>query len=116
MDYTEFAPYQEFHQTGIFYDLKSLFAILLRVTDPRQAHGNQYALEILLVLILLTKLCGENTSTGITDWVTYRIDELMAMKLLPKNKAPCHMTFRRVLQQIISPEELERLVREYHQS
>jgi hypothetical protein len=47
MDYTELAPYQEVHQTGIIYDLKSLFAILLRVTDPRNARGKQYALELL---------------------------------------------------------------------
>jgi predicted transposase YbfD/YdcC len=116
MDYTELEPYQEVHQSGIIYDLKSLFAFLLRVTDPRHARGKQYSLELLLVLILLAKLCGENTPTGIADWVTYRIDALVAMKLLPKNKAPCHMTYRRVLQLIVSPEELEGLLSEYHQS
>jgi len=116
MDYTELAPHQEVHQTGIIYDLKSLFAFLMRITDPRHARGKQYPLELLLVLILLAKLCGENTPTGIADWVTYRIDALVAMKLLPKNKAPCHMTYRRVLQLIVSPHELERLLSEYHQS
>ncbi len=116
MDYTELEPQQEAYQTGIIYDLKSLFALLLRVTDPRHARGKQYPLELLLVLILLAKLCGENTPSGIADWVTYRIDALVAMKLLPKPRAPCHMTYRRVLQLIVSPEELERLLSEYHQS
>jgi predicted transposase YbfD/YdcC len=116
MDYTELEPHPEVHRTGILYDLKSLFAFLLRVTDPRHSRGKQYPLELLLVLILLAKLCGENTPTGIADWVTYRIDALVAMKLLPKPKAPCHMTYRRVLQRIVSPDELERLLSEYHQS
>ncbi len=116
MDYTELEPQQEAYRTGIIYDLKSLFALLLRVTDPRHARGKQYPLELLLVLILLAKLCGENTPSGIADWVTYRIDALVAMKLLPKPRAPCHMTYRRVLQLIVSPEELERLLSEYHQS
>jgi predicted transposase YbfD/YdcC len=116
MDYIELGPQQEVHRTGIIYDLKSLFAYLLRVTDPRHARGKQYPLELLLVLILLAKLCGENTPTGIADWVTYRIDALVAMKLLPKHQAPCHMTYRRVLQLIVSPDELERLMSEYHQS
>jgi predicted transposase YbfD/YdcC len=116
MDYTELGAHQEAHQTGIIYDLKSLFAILLRVTDSRQARGKQYPLELLLVLIILAKLCGENTPTGIADWVANRIEELVAMKLLPKKKAPCHMTYRRVLQMIVSPEELERLLGQYHQS
>jgi predicted transposase YbfD/YdcC len=116
MDYTELKPQPEVHRTGILYDLKSLFAYLLRVTDPRHARGKQYPLELLLVLILLAKLCGENTPTGIADWVTYRIDALVAMKLLRKHKAPCHMTYRRVLQLIVSPDEMERLLSEYHQS
>ena len=116
MDYTELEPHPEVHRTGILYDLKSLFAFLLGVTDPRHSCGKQYPLELLLVLILLAKLCGENTPTGIADWVTYRIDALVPMKLLPKPKAPCHMTYRRVLQRIVSPDELERLLSEYHQS
>ncbi len=116
MDYTELKPHQEVHQSGIIYDLKSLFAFLLRISDPRHARGKQYPLELLLVLILLAKLCGENTPSGIADWVTYRIDALVAIKLLPKPRAPCHMTYRRVLQLIVSPNELERLLSEYHQS
>jgi hypothetical protein len=116
MDYTELEPHQEVHRTGIIYDLSSLFAYLLRVSDPRHDRGKQYPLELLLVLILLAKLCGENTPTGIADWVTYRTEALVAMKLLPKHKAPCHMTYRRVLQLIVSPDELERLLSEYHQS
>lgn len=116
MDYTELKPQQEIHQTGIIYDLKSLFGFLLRISDPRHARGKQYALELLLVLILLAKLCGENTPTGIADWVAYRINALVDMKLLPKARAPCHMTYRRVLQLIVSPDELERLLSEYHQS
>ena len=116
MDYTELKPQQEVYQTGIIYDLKSIFAFFLRVTDTRQARGKQYPLELLLALMLLAKLCGENTPGGIADWVAYRIDALVAMKLLPKAKAPCHMTYRRVLQRIVSPAELERLLSEYHQT
>jgi predicted transposase YbfD/YdcC len=116
MDYTELEPGQEVHATGMIYDLKSLFGFFMRITDPRHARGKQYPLELLLVLILLAKLCGEDTPSGIADWVTYRIGELAAMKLLSKPKAPCHMTYRRVLQHIVSPVELESLLSEYHQS
>jgi predicted transposase YbfD/YdcC len=116
MNYTELESHQEVYETGIVYDLDSLFAFLVRITDPRHARGKQYPMTLLLVLILLAKLCGENTPTGIADWVTYRIDALAGMNLLPKNKAPCHMTYRRVLQLLVSPDELERLLSEYHQS
>jgi predicted transposase YbfD/YdcC len=116
MNYTELEPNQEIHQNGIIYDLKSLFAVLVQVTDPRSSRGKQYSLVILLVLILLAKLCGEDTPTGIAEWVSNRIDGLVEMKILPKNKAPCQMTYRRVMQFIVSPEELERLMSEYHQA
>jgi predicted transposase YbfD/YdcC len=116
MDYTELGPNQEIHANGIIYDLKSLLALLLRVTDPRKAKGKQYSIEILLMLTLLAKLCGENTPSGIADWVAYRVDQLVEMRILPKRKAPCHMTYRRLLQFIVSPDELERLMSEYHQA
>lgn len=116
MDYTEIGPRQEVFSTGLMYDLNSMFAFFTRVTDPRHARGKQYPLALLLVLILLAKLCGENTPTGIADWVAYRLEELVEMKLLPKKKAPCHMTYRRVLQLIVSPEDFERLLGEYHQA
>jgi len=116
MDYTEHEPQQEVYPSGILYDLGSLFAYFTRVSDPRHSRGKQYPLALLLVLILLAKLCGEHTPTGIADWVAYRVEDLVEMKLLPKKKAPCHMTYRRVLQLIVSPSELEALMSQYHQA
>jgi len=115
MDYNQLEPQQEIHENGIIYDLGSLFAYLLRVPDTRKAKGKQYSLPSLLILILLAKLGGEDKPTGITEWVAHRIESLARMKVLPKAKPPCHMTYRRVLQDTIEPEELERLVSEYHQ-
>jgi predicted transposase YbfD/YdcC len=89
---------------------------LLRVVDPRKAKGKRYLLETLLTLILLAKLAGEDKPTGITEWVAHRVEQLVELKILPQAKAPCHMTFRRTLSCILSAEELERLVAEYHRS
>jgi hypothetical protein len=115
-DYTQVGPDQEIYVTGLIYDLKSLFAFLLRVVDPRKAKGKRYLLETLLTLILLAKLAGEDKPTGITEWVAHRVEQLVELKILPQAKAPCHMTFRRTLSCILSAEELERLVAEYHRS
>jgi predicted transposase YbfD/YdcC len=116
MDYTELRPDQEVHENGLIYDLKSLFAFFQRVTDPRHARGKRYPLVVLLVLILLAKLAGEQTPTGMAEWIAHHIDQLVEMKVLPEGKAPCHMTIRRVLQFIVAPQELERLMGEYQQS
>jgi predicted transposase YbfD/YdcC len=116
MDYTQIGPNQEIHASGLIYDLNSLFAFLLRVKDTRKAQGKLYPLEVLLVLMVLAKLASEDKPTGIAEWVANRVEQLVEMKLLPKAKAPCHMTFRRVLQSILKPEELEQLISEFHQS
>lgn len=115
MDYNQLEPQQEIHEYGIIYDLNSLFDYLMQVTDTRKAKGKQYTLPSLLILILLAKLGGEDKPTGITEWVAHRIESLVRMKVLSKAKAPCHMTYRRVLQDTIEPEEFERLVSAYHQ-
>lgn len=115
MDYTQIGPNQEIHASGLIYDLNSLFAFLLCVKDTRKANGKLYPLEVLLVLMLLAKLANEDKPSGIAEWVANRVEQLVEMKLLPRGTAPCHMTYRRVLQGIISSEELEQLIDEYHQ-
>jgi predicted transposase YbfD/YdcC len=50
------------------------------------------------------------------DWVAHRIEQLYGMKVVPKARAPSHMTYRRVLQDTLQPEELEELIRQYQQN
>jgi predicted transposase YbfD/YdcC len=88
----------------------------LHVIDTRKAKGKRYMLETLLTLIFLAKLGGEDKPTGITDWVANRVEQLVEMKILPQAKAPCHMTFRRLLSFSLQAEEFERLMAEYHHS
>jgi predicted transposase YbfD/YdcC len=66
--------------------------------------------------MLLAKLSGEDNPSGIADWVVHRVEQLYEMKVLPKKRAPSHMTYRRVLQDIVDPEEFECIVGEFQQS
>ena len=116
MNYINIAPNQELSETGYLYEIGSLYAFLQQVTDTRKAKGKRYSLAMLLVLILLAKLGGEDQPSGIAEWVAHRIDQLFEMKVVPKKQAPSHMTYRRVLQNVVQPEEFEGLIAEYHQS
>ncbi len=87
MNYTGIKPNQDIYQTGIIYDVHSLFAFLMQVNDPRYARGKQYLLVVLLVLMISAKLCGENMPTGIAEWVAYWVEALVAMKLPPGKKS-----------------------------
>ena len=114
MDYINLRSDQELNENGMVFELGSLYAYFTKVEDPRDRRGRQYALPILLTLMVLAKLGGEDSPSGITDWVMLRKELLMEMQVLERAKTPCHMTYRRVLQDILSPEELEDLVARYH--
>ena len=116
MDYINVPLHQEISVTGLIYDLGSLYDSLTRVTDQRKVRGKQYALETLLILILLAKLAGQHKPSAIADWVAHRAKQLQQMHVLERKKAPSHMTYRRVLASSVSVEELEQLVSAYQQS
>ena len=115
MNYTNLMPNQDVNETGQVFEINSLYAYFLRITDTRKAKGKLYSLTLLLVLMLLAKLGGENSPSGIADWVTHRIEALYEMKILPSKRAPSHMTYRRLLQHTIQPEEFESLMSEFQQ-
>lgn len=115
MDYTQLSPAQELDENGLVFDLGSLYGYLLKVADVRRAKGKRYRLATLLILMLLAKLGGEDKPSGITDWVAERKEQLVAMKILKRETAPCHMTYRRVLQGIVDAEEFDGLISQYHQ-
>lgn len=116
MDYTNLAPHQDVDENGLVFDLGSLYEYLQRISDTRKAKGKVYPLVSLLALMILAKLSGEDKPSGIADWVAHRIEPLFQMKILVKKRAPSHMTYRRALQQVVSPEELEKVLCEFHQS
>lgn len=116
MDYTNLAPHQDVDENGLVFDLGSLYSYFQQVPDTRHAKGKLYPLPLLLVLMLLAKLGGEDKPSGIADWVAQRSEQLDGLNVLPNRRAPSHMTYRRVLQEVIAPEEFERLISQFQQS
>ena len=95
---------------GILFDVGSLYERLGQLRDKRVAKGKRYALALVLLLIVLAKLSGENQPWGIAEWATHRCGLLVRALQLPRATMPCHNTHRRVLQRAIVVEELERVV------
>lgn len=55
---------------------KSLAAKFSEVTDQRKLRGICYLLAPLLSLIMLAKLCGQDTPVEIAEWVAVRAEIL----------------------------------------
>jgi predicted transposase YbfD/YdcC len=115
MEYTTLNPWQEISETGIVYTVGSLYDRFQQLSDPRKAKGKQYSLVTLLVVIFLAKLAGKDKPLEIADWARNHSEELVAQLGLARKQMPHHNTYRRVFQRIISVEEFEALMEEYHQ-
>ena len=66
------------------------------------------------MIILMAKLCGENTPMEIAEWAQHRKEQLMGMMQLKWSRMPHHNTYRRILAHKVYREEVEQLVQEHH--
>jgi len=99
--------------TGFVVDLASLYAALAGLHDQRKARGIRYALVTVLTYLVLAKLAGQDTLSGIADWVRLRQETLVQAFPLKKLRAPCANTYRNILEQVIDVAELEQVVRTF---
>ena len=106
---------REISASGIEFDKGSVYDRLGKLSDVRKAKGKRYSLEAVLLIIVLAKLCGENTPMAIADWAKNRQAELVELLRLKRDAMPHHNTYRRIVGQTVYQEEIERLVGEYNQ-
>jgi len=70
--------------------------------------GLRYQLSIILLLVVLAKLCGEDSPFGIADWVKNRSEWLCKELSLNYSRFPHHSTYRRIMETY--EEELDRVI------
>ena len=99
--------------TPLLIDVADLQQYLEKVPDRRHARGKIYPLSMVLTLILLAKLAGEDKPTGIASWIQERREELLACFDVVHERLPCLNTIRNILSEAIDLDELERLLRTY---
>lgn len=66
--------------------VQSLHEIMRQVTDYRHRRGRRYEAATVLVLLLLAKLAGEKTISGVAEWARLRetwLKEALGLKSLP---------------------------------
>lgn len=95
----------------VIFDVGSLYAHFHKLKDSRKPRGLRYQLVTILVMMVMAKLCGEDTLSGIADWVKYRSEQLIEMLHLKRRTMPHHSTYRRIAAEVVDVEELEQVVR-----
>jgi predicted transposase YbfD/YdcC len=80
--------------------LRSFYQVLCSVPDNRKPRGKRYEAGLVLTLLLLAKMAGEQTMVGIADWVRLRQEQLRTT--LSLTCTPCANTYRNVCEQVDS--------------
>lgn len=94
-------------------DLGSLYKKLSELSDTRKSRGLRYRLPVILILMVLAKLSGEDTPSGIAEWAQHRAETLSSHLNLKRDRMPHHSTYRRIMADVIDVNELEFLVSDY---
>lgn len=96
--------------TGIVFDIGSLYEQFEKLSDSRSPKGLRYPLAVILVLMVMAKMSGEDQPSGIAEWAKYRAEEIAEMLNLKRKTMPHHSTYRRIMAEVIDAEELELMV------
>jgi predicted transposase YbfD/YdcC len=102
-----------YSREAILFDVGSLCAQWSHLTDGRKAKGKRYSLVTMLLLMVIAKLCGQDTPEAMADWAHQRRAGLVEMLKLKHRTMPHAATFGRVLRKAIQPEALEREMQSY---
>lgn len=89
-------------------DPASLYSAFSQVTDGRKRKGKRYPLPLLLTVLMLGKLAGETTVSGIVDWVKERQGWLRHQLNWPK-RFPTNSTYSEALA-LCDAEQLVRVI------
>ena len=95
---------------GQLFDVGSLYAEFRQLKDSRKARGKRYPLEMILILMVLAKVCGEDRPSGIAEWVKHRMEWLCEALQLAWKRMPHRSSYERIIEQVVNWEELEQLV------
>ena len=62
-------------QNALVFDLDALYTCLQTIPDHRARRGRQYALAMILMIGVLAKLAGQDSSRGMAHWAKLRTME-----------------------------------------
>src|SRR5262245_7711231 len=93
MECNTFVEKMQVPQTGEAVAACSVYQVLLRVRDRRGKRGQRYPAAVVLTLMLLAKLAGEKTVSGIADWVRLRAAWVRTQLPFKDERLPCANTY-----------------------
>ena len=101
---------------ALLFDLEALYRRLQTVPDQRSRQGLRYPLACILLMGVLAKLAGQESSRAIAHWVQLRKQELCLLFALQRQTMPHSSTWSRVLARGVDPTQLEQVLGDFFAS
>ncbi|HEY6540692.1 MAG TPA: ISAs1 family transposase [Ktedonobacteraceae bacterium] len=98
---------------ALLFDLERLYRCLHTVPDRRKRRGRRYPLAALLMIGVLAKLAGQDSSRALAHWAKLRQKDLSQLFQLQRESMPHYSTWSRVLGRAVSPEEVEQAISQF---
>src|SRR5437588_3531871 len=98
---------------ALLFDLDALYACLQTIPDHRHRRGVRYPLASLLMIGVLAKLAGQDSSRAMAHWAQLRTHELSQLFQLKRECMPHYSTWSRVLGHGVEPSEVEEIVGQF---
>src|SRR5438067_12292232 len=109
MDYNTLS--QTLEKTRLSSKPAALYQVFEQGKDGRKKRGVRSPLALVLTLIVLAKLAGETSLSGVAQWVRERKEFLAQVLQLSSTRFPCVATYSNILRQV-DAEELTSVI--YH--
>ena len=93
--------------------VRSLYERLQALKDKRKRRGIRYPLAVVLVMVIVAKLSGEDEVRGIAEWIGHRATAFANALALKQARTPHATTISRVLNEAVDIEALEQVVATY---
>jgi hypothetical protein len=98
---------------AIVFNIADLEARLNQLPDSRDKRGKIYSLGMILTMVLLAKLSGEDKPSGIAQWIRLRCESFVELFSCKHQRMPCLNTIRSVLRDVVPLDELETTFSQY---
>lgn len=83
-------------QQALTFDLDALYKSLQTILDHRDPIGRQYPLALLLMIGVLARLAGQDSSGAMAHWAKLRTKELSQLFAFERGEMPHSSTWSRV--------------------
>ncbi len=113
MQQTTLSPTISLPNEALLFDLDDLYACFQMVSDQRRRQGLRYPLASLLLIGVLGKLAGQDSSRALAHWASLRAEALSQLLHLKGERMPHYSTWSRVLGHGVDPEEMETLLSQF---